>query len=180
VSNIDFEYLLSVTDDDCQHAGYIASLIHSGKYTQEQAIRIYRGLGEAIETSYHEAFNDGNGEAVLAAINYCMVFDYPMPRWLTEAWRSAHSQWTLGDAKTIDAALRIRRGHLKTIGRQSLAPLIQRYVRDYRNERGKENAPIDEYMFERAAEYISELFPDLSMKASTARDLYYSASNPWK
>jgi len=179
MSGIDFDHLLSVTDGDCQHAGYIASLIQSGKYTQEQAMRIYRAHGEAIET-LHESFKTGDGEAVLSAIDYCMGFDYPIPNWLVEVWENACSQWRLGDAETIDAALGIKRVHLKKIQRQSLAPLIQRYVHDRREEDGKENAPIDDYLFEQAAEYISELFPDFAMKTSTAKTLYYSSNNPWK
>jgi hypothetical protein len=173
MSGIDFESLLSVTDGDCWYAGYIASLMQSRNFTQEQATRIYNTHSEAVE-KYQVSFNEGNGKAVLSAIHYCMRMDYPMPGWLVEAWGNAYIQWDIGDAQTIDAALGIKRTHFKAIQKESLAPLIDQYIRNRRRNEGKESVPIGDLLFEDAAKYISEMFPELHMEKTKASELYYS------
>ena len=145
---------------------------------------------------FHEQYNEGHFESLFHAIKLCAMCNKPMPHWaavaFSEGWQrykgaipgpgDKQGKSTLGGAFGI-----VRSPNFKPYKqrRQTYAFLIWQFV-----EREKKSGyPVDEYLFERAAEYVSEcdhkrfiekvyglVLPESErnqIRASTAKAMYY-------
>jgi hypothetical protein len=168
---IALDELLAVADDDHQHAGWIAAQLSKGS-TLKQAMSLHKDVLSNLERCKKSA-DEGDGQAILVALNYCVsIFRFPPPTWLDEAWGKAYSAWRYCDADSLDDAFGVQRTHLTARRKRILfSGLVWQFV----SERHDAGVPVDDQMFELAAEHVNAHAPDdLKIGKTTANEMYYA------
>jgi len=176
LSGINFEELLSVAHGDYQQAGWLASRIQSGQYTQEQAFALSIYVYAALEVLQWQ-HDEGDREAVPLAVDLCLqAGNYPMPSWLLECWGNAFGAWRVCEASTLDEAFGIKRKHLKARRKEQVhMGTIVAYIK----KRKDKGLRIDDGMFEEISALINNSSPDdLKIGKTKVAEIYYKKFRP--
>ena len=142
------------------------------------------GLDHVVNLNrLRRAFEAGEGEALLQAVHYCInIARIAPPAWVADAWGPRFAAWSSYESATLDAAFGVERTHLRAKRKNLLAGLVWEYVEGRRKREGKRRrygagtgAPLDEQLFQEAAEYANQHSPEaLHINRKKARDLYYA------
>jgi hypothetical protein len=122
---------------------------------------------------YRRRHQNGDGEALLLALDVCLSCFRGSPDWVADEFFRAMSDWRAYRAATLDEAFGVRRAH-KHIAqrreREALRPAIMLRLAHLQQQ----NAPMDARTFARVGEEISK-------SASFVSSVYYqSESAAWR